>query len=96
MNGTVIVMLVKHITQSLNESARVKEKRMPFFRLSIELIESVCEQIGGAGEITYKKMFGEYGIYCNGKIKPLLLKVKKVCDLISLAGRKKFEVERGT
>ena len=36
----VIVMLVEHITQSLNESARVKEKRMLFFRLSIELIES--------------------------------------------------------
>lgn len=33
-------MLVKHITQSLNESARVKEKRMLFFRLSIELTES--------------------------------------------------------
>ena len=31
---------VKHITQSLNESARVKEKRMLFIRLSIELIES--------------------------------------------------------
>ena len=39
MNGTVIVMLVKHITQSLNESARVKEKRRLFFQLSIELIE---------------------------------------------------------
>ena len=40
VNDTVIVMLVKHITQSLNESARVKEKRMLFIRLSIELIES--------------------------------------------------------
>lgn len=41
MNGTVIVMLVKHITQILNESARVKEKRMLFFLLSIELIERI-------------------------------------------------------
>lgn len=33
-----------------------------------EYVEFVCEQISGAGEITYKKMFGEYGVYCNGKI----------------------------
>lgn len=40
----------------------------------IEFVEYVCEQLGGAGEITYKKMFGEYGIYCNGKI------VGLICD----------------
>lgn len=33
-----------------------------------EFVEYVAEQCRGAGEITYKKMFGEYGIYCNGKI----------------------------
>ena len=27
----------------------------------IEFVEYVAEQCGGAGEITYKKMFGEYG-----------------------------------
>ncbi len=28
----------------------------------------VADQITGAGKITYRKMFGEYGIYCDGKI----------------------------
>lgn len=33
----------------------------------IEFVEYVCEQLSGGGEITYKKMFGEYGLYCDGK-----------------------------
>lgn len=33
-----------------------------------EFVEYAAEQCRGAGEITYKKMFGEYGMYCNGKI----------------------------
>lgn len=33
-----------------------------------EFVEYICEQTSGAGIITYKKMFGEYGVYCNGKI----------------------------
>lgn len=39
-----------------------------------EFAEYVADQCRGAGEITYKKMFGEYGLYCNGKIFAL------VCD----------------
>lgn len=39
-----------------------------------EFVEYVAEQCRGAGEITCKKMFGEYGLYCNGKIFAL------VCD----------------
>ena len=35
---------------------------------SLDFVEYICEQLSGAGEITYKKMFGEYGIYCNEKI----------------------------
>lgn len=31
-------------------------------------VDFVLEQIENAGEITAKKMFGEYGIYSNGKI----------------------------
>lgn len=34
---------------------------------SVEFAAYVAEQFGDAGEITYKKMFGEYGLYCNGK-----------------------------
>lgn len=41
---------------------------------SLDFVEYVCEQISGAGEIAYKKMFGEYGIYCNGKI------IGVICD----------------
>lgn len=41
---------------------------------SQDYIDFVCEQIGGIGEIRYKKMFGEYMIYLNDK--PILL----VCD----------------
>lgn len=35
---------------------------------SQEFVDYVCDQISGAGEITSRKMFGEYGVYCNGKI----------------------------
>ncbi len=45
---------------------------------SVDYIEFVCEQvrgaIRGAGDIRYKKMFGEYMVYVNDK--PILL----VCD----------------
>ena len=39
-----------------------------------EFVEYVAEQCGGAGEITYKKMFGEYALYCGGMLFAL------VCD----------------
>lgn len=31
-------------------------------------VDFVVDQIQNAGEITAKKMFGEYGVYCDGKI----------------------------
>ena len=34
---------------------------------NLDYVEYVCEQLAGAGTITYKKMFGEYGLYCDGK-----------------------------
>ncbi len=33
-----------------------------------DLVQYIADQCAGAGEITVKKMFGEYGIYCDGKI----------------------------
>ena len=33
-----------------------------------DFVKYVAEQCGGAGEITARKMFGDYGIYCDGKI----------------------------
>lgn len=37
-------------------------------------IEFVVDQMGSAGIISHKKMFGEYAIYCDGKV------VALVCD----------------
>jgi TfoX/Sxy family transcriptional regulator of competence genes len=37
-------------------------------------VDFIVGQMMGAGDITFKKMFGEYGIYCNGKM------VASVCD----------------
>lgn len=39
-----------------------------------DFVQYISDQCSGAGEIVAKKMFGEYGIYCNGKIFGL------VCD----------------
>lgn len=41
---------------------------------NLEYVEYVCDQISGAGSITYKKMFGEYGVYCDGKF------IGAICD----------------
>lgn len=37
-------------------------------------IEFIAEQVQGAGDIRYRKMFGEYALYCNDKV------VGFVCD----------------
>lgn len=52
-----------------------------------EFVKYAADQLAGAGKITYRKMFGEYGIYLDGKI------VALVCDdqlfvKITEAGRK--------
>lgn len=41
---------------------------------TIEFVQSVCRQTAAAGEMTYKKMFGEYGVYCGGKF------IGLICD----------------
>lgn len=41
---------------------------------SSEYVAYVCEQMCDAGIITSRKMFGEYGVYCDGKCFAL------VCD----------------
>jgi TfoX/Sxy family transcriptional regulator of competence genes len=40
----------------------------------LTFVEYVCDQMSAAGEITFRKMFGEYAIYCGGKV------VALVCD----------------
>ncbi|MBM6993988.1 MAG: TfoX/Sxy family protein [Prevotella sp.] len=34
----------------------------------IDLVNYIADQCGGAGEITTRLMFGDYAIYCDGKI----------------------------
>ncbi len=41
---------------------------------SKEMMDYILEQIEGAGDVSAKKMFGEYGLYRNGKI------IGFVCD----------------
>ena len=33
-----------------------------------DFVQYIADQCSGAGEIVTKKMFGDYGIYCDGKI----------------------------
>ena len=37
-----------------------------------EFVQYAADQLSGAGTITYRKMFGEYGMYCDGKIFALI------------------------
>ena len=37
-------------------------------------VEFIADQMGDAGPISYRKMFGEYAIYCHGRV------VALVCD----------------
>lgn len=39
-----------------------------------ELVEYIADQLNGAGNIVCRKMFGDYGVYCDGKI------VALICD----------------
>ncbi len=39
---------------------------------SLDYVQYVCDQMREAGEITYKKMFGEYTIYWNSKVLGLI------------------------
>ncbi len=40
----------------------------------LEFMEFLADQMAGAGEISYRKMFGEYAVYLGGKV------VALVCD----------------
>ena len=39
-----------------------------------DFMEFLADQMAEAGEITFRKMFGEYAVYCNDKV------VALVCD----------------
>ena len=40
----------------------------------LAFVEYVCDQMSAAGTVTFRKMFGEYAIYCEEKV------VALVCD----------------
>jgi TfoX/Sxy family transcriptional regulator of competence genes len=40
----------------------------------LDFVEFVVDHIADVGDITYRKMFGEYAVYCGGKI------VALICD----------------
>ena len=40
----------------------------------LAFVEYVCDQMNAAGPIAFRKMFGEYALYCEGKV------VALVCD----------------
>ena len=41
---------------------------------TLSFVEYVCDQMGLAGEISFRKMFGEYALYFDGKV------VALICD----------------
>jgi DNA transformation protein len=40
----------------------------------LSFMNYVVDQIGAAGQVSFRKMFGEYAVYCDGKV------VALVCD----------------
>jgi TfoX/Sxy family transcriptional regulator of competence genes len=40
----------------------------------LEFVEYACDQFAGAGRIAFRKMFGEYAVYCDDKV------VALICD----------------
>lgn len=40
----------------------------------LDFVDYVMEQLGNSRHITYKKMFDEYAVYCDGKV------VALICD----------------
>ena len=41
---------------------------------NLDFVQYVCDQIGDAARITYRKMCGDYVIYCNDKV------IGVICD----------------
>lgn len=37
-----------------------------------QFVELICKRMAGAGEIRARKMFGDYGVYCDGKLFALI------------------------
>ena len=53
----------------------------------IEFVQHIADQLSGAGTVTYRKMFGEYGLYLDGKIFAVICE-NQLYVKITEAGRK--------
>ena len=53
----------------------------------LEFVQYAAGQLRDAGTITYRKMFGEYGLYCDGKIFALVCE-NQLFVKITEAGRR--------
>jgi len=51
------------------------------------LADFIIEQIENAGTVSARKMFGEYGIFCNGKMVALICDDQFLLNQLLLAGR---------
>jgi TfoX/Sxy family transcriptional regulator of competence genes len=50
------------------------KKEIMLMASDITFVKFIVDQIGNSGSIRYRKMFGEYAIYCNDKV------VALICD----------------
>lgn len=53
---------------------------------SVEFVQYVCDQLSDAGAVSYKRMFGEFGLYLNGKFFATV-EDDQLCLKITEAGR---------
>lgn len=55
-----------------------------------DFVAYLCDQIRAAGEISARKMFGEYAVYCDGKVVALVCDdrvfVKKIAAAAAILG----------
>lgn len=58
-----------------------------------EFVQFIADQLEAAGTITYRKMFGEYGMYCDGKIFALICEDQLFIKITEAGKRLKPDLE---
>lgn len=58
-----------------------------------EFVQYIADQLEAAGEITYRKMFGEYGMYCDGKIFALICNDQLFIKITEAGKQKRPDLE---
>ncbi|MDD6396585.1 MAG: TfoX/Sxy family protein [Firmicutes bacterium] len=59
-----------------------------------EFVQYLADQMSGAGEITCRKMFGDYGVYCDGKIFALICDNQLFVKITEAGGRIMPDLEK--